>query len=58
MTVWLARRVLGILNDPNSSFKLSAVYYIAMWLMWLDRMDKFVRNGLEEYLLTKSNFCP
>jgi hypothetical protein len=33
----------------------SAVYYIGKWL---DRIDKFIRDGLQQYLLTKSNFCP
>jgi hypothetical protein len=33
----------------------SAVYYIAMWL---DRIDKFVRDGLQQYLLRISNSYP
>jgi hypothetical protein len=33
----------------------SAVYYIAMWL---DRIDKFVRDGLQQYLLRSSISCP
>jgi hypothetical protein len=55
MAVCLAWRVLGIQNDPNSSSSFSAVYYIAMWL---DRIDKFVRDGLQQYLLRSSISCP
>jgi hypothetical protein len=33
----------------------SAVYYIGKWL---DRIDKFIRDGLQQYLLRKANFCP
>jgi hypothetical protein len=33
----------------------SAVYYIAMWL---DRIDKFVRDGLQQNLLRFSISCP
>jgi hypothetical protein len=33
MAVWLARRVLGVLNDPNSSSKLSTVSQTCRALM-------------------------
>jgi hypothetical protein len=33
----------------------SVVYYIGKWL---DRIDKFIKDGLQQYLLKNSISCP